>query len=270
MERVERAAPVEDDASGGAAVRLRLLRGFELLVDGLAVDLPISAQRLVANLALHDRPRTRSAVASSLWIDLPDQRAAANLRTALWRLRRVGERVVALRGNHLSLDPRVDVDLIVAERGARELIEQFRPGHDHSRRTIVDDGVVTLDSLSGDLLPDWDEDWILFERERLRQLRLHALEALSESFRLAGRYADAVEAGMSAVSADPLRETAHRALIEAYLAEGNVADAKRQLEHFRTVLWDSLAISPSSDLVQRVSEPAAPVCRCYAAVPVSG
>lgn len=254
MEQIGRAAQTQLSTSADATVRLKLLRGFELVVDGTVVDLPISAQRLVAHLALQERSRTRTVVASSLWLDLPDRRAAANLRTALWRLGLVRDRVVAVRGANLSLAGGVEVDLTLAMRGARGLIEQCRPERRGDDAIVWEQGPVTLESLSGDLLPEWDEDWIVFERERLRQLRLHAIEALSGFFRLGGRYAEAVEAGMSAVSADPLRESAHRVLIEAYLAEGNVADAKRQLEQFRIVLWDSLAITPSHELTRRVGD----------------
>ena len=105
-----------------------------------------------------------------------------------------------------------------------------------------------VDAFVGDLLPDWDEDWILFERERLHQLRVHAIEALSRRFIAAGRYAEAVDAGLAAVAADALRESAHRVLIEAFLGEGNIADARRQFNHFRAVLWESLRLRPSPSL----------------------
>jgi DNA-binding SARP family transcriptional activator len=186
------------------------------------------------------------AVASALWLDVTEQRASANLRTALWKMHELRDRVIAVRGNYLSIDPEVDVDFAAAVQGARDLIDAPSDGEPLS--STLD----TLDLLTGDLLPDWDEDWILFERERLRQLRVHAIEALSTRLRRAGHLAEAVEAGLSAVFADPLRESAHRVLIEAHLAEGNVADARRQFERFRHLLWDSMGIMPSSDLCHLV------------------
>jgi two-component SAPR family response regulator len=102
--------------------------------------------------------------------------------------------------------------------------------------------------LSGDLLPDWDEEWIQFERERLRQLRVHALEALCHRLSAAGRHAEAIDAGQAAVAAEPLRESAQKTLIAAHLAEGNLCEARRQFGLYRDVLWDSLCLSPSEDL----------------------
>ena len=67
----------------------------------------------------------------------------------------------------------------------------------------------------------------MFERERLRQRLLHAVEALTTHLVDRGRCAEAVEAGLWAVAFDPLRESAQRALITAHLAEGNLVEARR-------------------------------------------
>jgi DNA-binding SARP family transcriptional activator len=141
----------------------------------------------------------------------------------------------------------VTVDFRTVLRQARNLVQ-----HAGEATSQGAEAPPSVDAFAGDLLPDWDEDWILFERERLRQLRIHAMEALTRRFIAARRYAEAVDAGLAAVAADVLRESAHRALIEAYLGEGNIADARRQYEQFRSLLWDSLSLQPSADLARLV------------------
>ena len=109
--------------------------------------------------------------------------------------------------------------------------------------------------LAHDLLPACYDDWILVECERFHQLRLHALEALCERLTAAERYGEAIDAGLAAVCGEPLRESAHRALIKAHLAEGNYAEAGRQYELCRRILRDELGIVPSEGLrklMQRV------------------
>jgi DNA-binding SARP family transcriptional activator len=69
---------------------------------------------------------------------------------------------------------------------------------------------------------------VLVERERFRQLRLHALEALCRRLTGDGLHAEAVDAGIAAIAAEPLRESAHRALMSAHVAEGNRGEAMRQ------------------------------------------
>jgi DNA-binding SARP family transcriptional activator len=98
------------------------------------------------------------------------------------------------------------------------------------------------------LLPACYDEWVLTERERFRQLRLHALEALCDRLTARGRYGEAIDAGLAAVCAEPLRESGHRAVIKAHLAEGNNAEARRQYETYRKVLRDELGVEPSPGL----------------------
>jgi DNA-binding SARP family transcriptional activator len=101
-------------------------------------------------------------------------------------------------------------------------------------------------------LPDWYDEWLLIPRERFRQLRVHALEELAIVLADEGRFAEAVEAGLAAVAADPLRETAHRALILAHIAEGNRQEAARQLAVARSLLVRHLGVDVSPGLVRLV------------------
>lgn len=96
-----------------------------------------------------------------------------------------------------------------------------------------------------DLLPDWDDEWLDQERDRMRQLRLHMIEALAERLIVEGRFGRAIEAAMAAVRADNLRESAHRMVIRAHLAEGNVNEARRAYDACRTILVREVGVEPS-------------------------
>ena len=101
---------------------------------------------------------------------------------------------------------------------------------------------------AGDLLPDWYDEWLVFERERVRLLRLLALEALCDRFSRAGWHAEATQAGLAAVAAEPLRESAHRALMRAHLADGNPGEAIRQYRILATLLHRELGLHPSPEM----------------------
>jgi DNA-binding SARP family transcriptional activator len=222
-------------ASAGR-VLLSLLNAFELRRDGLLVHLPLSAQRLLAFVALHEHPLLRIFVAGTLWIDASDDRAGASLRSSLWRLNRNGHPVVEATSTHLRLAPDVDVDLRRALGVAHRLLEGSADAADLE---------VAEGTLGGELLPDWYDEWLLFERERFRQLSLHALEALAERRVRDGELPQALEAALSAVRGEPLRESAHRVLIRVHLAEGNRGEALRQYEVCRRLLRNRLGIEPS-------------------------
>lgn len=220
--------------------RLGLLGGFRLTVDAEDIPLPMNAQRLVCFLALHDQPLLRTFVGGSLWGDSTDLLAGGSLRSALWRLRHATYPVVALTSDHIALSPSLVVDLREGKALAHRVLDPSQE--------LDDVAEVNEEVLSVDLLPDWTEDWVLMERESYHQLRLRALEALCRRLSAKGRFGQAVQAGLAAVSGEPLRESARRALIEAHLAEHNVAAALREYESFRQLLHDELGLAPSDDM----------------------
>ena len=228
--------------------RVALLDGFALrLPSGRATaeadDLPHGVQRLVAYLSLCRRP-ARTAIAGQLWPEVPEDNAHRSLRSALWRLQKVAPGVVHVSGGTLSLARTVRVDVRELTEWAQRMLDP----------TSALDGTTVPDvGLRGELLPGWYDDWVLLERERLRQLRMHALEALAEKLAAAGRYGEAVQAAYAAVVAEPLRESAHRAVVRVHLVEGNLAEAVRAYDAFRTMLAEELGVAPSSQMDRLIS-----------------
>jgi DNA-binding SARP family transcriptional activator len=224
---------------GATAAELGLLGGFALRLDDQPISVPLSCQRLLVFLAFHDQPLQRSYIAGTLWPDYREMRSIANLRTTLARLPHASRRLVQIEGRQLSLSDWVSVDV-------RQTTELMRSIVDHDHRVIGVKGIHRR--LMLDILPDWYEDWIVTVRERYRELRLHALETLCDALTEASDFATAIEAGLCAVEAEPLRESARRALIRAYLAEGNQAAAVLQYRRFSTLLNEELGLAPSPSL----------------------
>jgi DNA-binding SARP family transcriptional activator len=224
-----------------AAVAVRLIEGFELRLDGAAVETPAAAQRLVAFLALHPRPLTRAYIAGSLWLDKTDDRATSNLRSALWRTHGFGERLIRANRTHVQLAPEVYVDVAEVDAVARRMLAG-------ELETSTD-----AQLFRGELLPDWYDEWVVIERERLRQLCLNALEQLSASWLAQGSTALAIDAAFAAVAAEPLRESAHRVLVDAHLATGNSVEAIRQYRTYQSLLREALELDPSPGFTQRMA-----------------
>jgi DNA-binding SARP family transcriptional activator len=218
---------------------LNLLHAFSLTIRMERVALSSGAQRLVAFLALNQQLMSRAYVAGALWPETTDARANANLRSALWRVQRACSGIVITSPQRLGLASEVVVDVQQAMTGAYRILD----GTDSCDEVLRAD---MLSLLSTDLLKDWyGDDWILEHRERFHHLRLHALEAMCERFAAAGRYGEAVQAGLAAVRAEPLRESAHRALVKVHLSEGNWVEATRQYDNCCSLLRNELGLGPS-------------------------
>lgn len=232
---------------GSNKVHLALLGGFECIYGGRSVLLPLGSQRLLALLALRESGIHRTVAGERLWHDSPPERAAANLRSALWRGRSLGGvTMIESAGPRLRLAPAVDVDLrqILDQHG--DLAQSGPPCHS------ISDHLALVDVLTRRLLPEWSEDWLVLERGRWEEFRLHALENLAGQLLAQGRYLDALQTALAATSIEPIRETAHRIVIEVHLAEGNTASALKYYQHYRELLRKELGVEPSARLDQLV------------------
>lgn len=222
------------------AIQLSVLGGFTFHSDERTpATLAREAQRLLALLALLDRPVSRAAVAGTLWPEASSAHAYASLRSALSRLVAVAQDAIVITDSDLALAPGVAIDL----RDARALAHRLLAG---AALPATPDGTAdAIRALSADCLPDWYEDWAMIESE---QLRLHALDALTLHLTAAGRFGDAVEAAGAAMRSEPLRESACAGLMRAHLAEGNQSEAIRAFEQYRALLARELGIEPTPAL----------------------
>lgn len=228
------------------ALHVTLLDGFAVRSlstgDLVSDDLPQRIQRLVAHLCI-SRRTARAAVAGSLWPDVTESHASGSLRSALWRLHRSVPGLVQATSRSVTLNDRVQVDLHEMTRWARRTLD--------TGSSLEDIALPDVD-LEGDLLPDWEDDWVVMERERFDPLRVQALEIAAVRLARAGRHGEAIRVAYAAAQSEPLRESAHRTIVEVHLAQGNVAEAVRVYEMFRTVLVEELGVVPTEQMTRIV------------------
>ena len=230
------------DPAPGADHRsmISVLGGFHLCWSGnMQASIPRASKRLLAFLAIRGGVTSRAAVAGTLWPDATETHAYSNLRAALARLERTHRKMLQVGKLELGLAEGITVDIRHAQMLARRLLD---PAATLERSDLSPAAVVAL---SGDLLPGWYDDWVLAEAEDWRQLRLHALEALAGRLTAVGCWGQAADAASAAVRAEPLRESAHAALIQVHLAEGNQSEAVREFTHYRALLHAELGLEPT-------------------------
>jgi DNA-binding SARP family transcriptional activator len=240
-------ALVDHEFAAAAPVVLHLFDGPFVTYGRRRVEIPEGSKRLLVFVALHRGRVERRYAAGTLWPAGDDLRAAGNLRSALWRLNGAGIDLLSADKYGLAMRDEVFVDSQVVSAWAARIISGSASVHDlHT----MPGGAEPLE-----LLPGWYDDWALVERERVRQRLLHALEALSRQLVRMRRCAEAVEAAMMAVSAEPLRQSAQRTLIEAYLAAGSWVEARRSFEAHRLILERELGTEPDPELAAMVPRP---------------
>ena len=220
------------------------------------VRLQLATARLMAYLALfHGRPLGRARVAGTLWPEVSEERARANVSTVTWRLRRSlseqghsGE-IIRTSAESLGLDPeacRTDVqDFRHASLGptshALSLDSLARAAH-------------ALELYRGDLLEDWDVEWCQLEREELRQRYHYTLRGLAEGFERRGRHDLALQYVQKAVRTDPLNESAQRILMRLLHRAGERASAINHFKRFADLARSELGVEPDKETMALLGE----------------
>lgn len=203
-------------------LRLRLCGSMAAEVAGTPVALPASerARALIAWLALHPGEHPRAVVAEQLWPDTSPEGARANLRTALWAVRKsCGE---------------ADLPL-------------------HATRTTLALGSASVDVLDEpslthgfeELLPGLDDEWVHLARAELGDRRARSLTTLADEAEAGGDLELAVQWSRRLVLLRPLDEAAHRALVERLLRTGERGAALVEAREFGERLRAEVGVRPS-------------------------
>src|SRR6185503_5259714 len=205
-----------------ARLTLSLLGGFQARLDhGPPLALPTKAQALLAFLALRSgQAQPRGKLGALLWGGTSDEQARSNLRHTLFTIRKaVGVTPpppLISEGQLVTFSP-ASVDVDVAQFEA--LVRDGRP-EALERAAALYQGDL-LDGLGVSEPPF--EEWLLTERERLRELALEALARLLVHERKAGLTQQAIQTATRLLALDPLQEAVHRDLMRLYARQGRRA-----------------------------------------------
>ena len=224
-------------------LQLRLLGGFEArLPSGQTVEISgKKTQALMAFLALNaGKKLPREKLADLLWSDRGNTQARSSLRQALGTLRRdldgIDPEPLIIDADSLGGDASaLSIDVVEFERlAASAKVDDLRRAAALYAGDLVD-GLVIRDPAF--------EEWLSFERTRLRDMAFAVLDKLSAQ--LAG--AERIAAAKRLVALDPVREDSHRALMRAYAAHGHADQAIRQYNICRDTLKRELQVEPSTE-----------------------
>jgi predicted ATPase/DNA-binding SARP family transcriptional activator len=239
------------EASAMSTLEMQLLGEFRLV----SADAPVNpihsprVQALLAYLVLHRAtPQPRQRLAFLLWPETTDAQARTNLRQLLHALRQTlpdADSFVHVTPHSLQwrsgtpcrLDV-ADFEQVITKAAAAE-----QHGDVHGLRMALEQACAIYE---GDLLPSCYDDWILPERERLRQVFTGALERLVALVESLDEPRAALPYAQRLLRHDPLREETYRALIRLYAAYGNRAGVRRVYQTCVAVLERELGVEPSA------------------------
>jgi DNA-binding SARP family transcriptional activator len=192
----------------------------------------------------------RERLASLLWEATSTAQSKKYLRQALWQIQascddhlgKENGRLFLADQEWVQMNPEAEVWVDVTAfdqtfsrlRAARDLDESSALALDDAARLYRDD-----------LLVDWRQDWLLYERERLQNTYLIMLDKLAAYSEARRDYAAGVSYGARILQYDPAREHTHQQMMRMYYLAGDRIAALRQFERCVESLRRELDVGPS-------------------------
>ncbi|HEX8068967.1 MAG TPA: BTAD domain-containing putative transcriptional regulator [Pyrinomonadaceae bacterium] len=208
------------------------------------------AQELFSYLLVHHgRAHAREALAALLWGETATDKSKKYLRQALWHLQtaldRPGAKLLAAEHDWVRLDLGDALWLDVATFEQACALAQGVRGRelDDARRTGLSAAVALY---RGDLLEGCYQDWCLYERERLQNLYLAALDKLLSHAAAYQDYEAGQTYGALLLRQDRAHERTHRQLMRLHYRAGDRTAALRQYERCRAALRTELDVEPAA------------------------
>lgn len=230
------------------AIQIRLLGYPQVILNGSEVTEALSqkALALLVYLCIEGGNYTRLELAGLLWGDMNDNRARANLRSALHNLRQVLPGLVDVSRSCVALSPDLGfsldsrllaehASLITGPAGADALIAFNRLYRGEFLEGFYLDGA-----------PEF-EAWVLEQREHLRLTYLYALQQMADQAASAGDWQQAIELTRRVLALEPWLESAQRQLMLLLARSGHCNQALAQFEACRIVLDRELDVAPEAD-----------------------
>jgi DNA-binding SARP family transcriptional activator/predicted ATPase len=235
-------------------LHLRLLGDFSLRYnDQQVTNLNTTRLRsLLTYLVLHrDVPQQRQHLAFLFWPDATEAQARNNLRQLLHQLRQAFpdvEHFLAADTHMLHWHPVTPFHLDVAafEQALKLADAATRRNDQRALQAALEQADVLY---RGELLPGCYDEWILPERDRLRQRHLQVLEQLLRLFEARGDTVTVIRHAQRLLALDPLSEDLYRRLMRLFALNNDRASALHVYHTCVTTLQREMGVEP--DLATR-------------------
>lgn len=228
------------------ALHINLLGHLQVSEDNTSIAdklRPRAKHLLIYVLLNRNIPVSREKIAFTLWPDKTEQQSLAVLRRALSELR------IAL--------PKIENSEWIISIGGDlcwDLDSPYWLDIEEYQRLIEIGSVISCEKAiylyTGDLLSNFWDEWIVIEREQIRQTQITTLNQLISHYRALGKYHIAMDMVQRLISLEPLSESAHRQLMTLHYLSNDRPSALTVYDRLCELLRDELDIEPLDETQQ--------------------
>ena len=202
-------------------LEIKMLGQFSISISGEPILISSRpAQSLLSYLILNaGKSHRRERLAGLIWQDATEKNSRQYLRNTLWRIRKeIGTE--KLTGEEYILADKISVTLNPKCKYWSDVGELER---EHINDRSTNDLISTLSLYDGELLPGFNEDWVILERARINAIYEHKIQSLIDCLVQESRWEDVFDWGEKWIALGQVPEPAYRALMLAHMANGDTS-----------------------------------------------
>lgn len=195
-------------------------------------------------LLTHQEGQTRDAIGLTFWPDSSSAELKAQFRNTIYRLRRAIDKDFIIYDPDMEryyfnreMDYKYDVEMFEAKLVQAREAENFEAGLAELKDAVK--------IYRGPYLLDFEQTWVLPERQRLSHLYVQANLRLAKHYLTTKNFNSTLDYAWDVLREDPCQEIAHRLIMSAYTDMGDRASAVRQFKECERILRDEVNVPVS-------------------------
>lgn len=194
---------------------------------------------------LHSPPITKEQIALEFWPDISPARLKMRFKINIHRIRKaVGQDAVIFEGEHYRFNRAINY--VWDREKVDEIRQSVRQNTSSAEKKKLLEQAVEV--ANGPYLGDLDGDWVVAEQLKYRDIYQQLLVDLAEIYLAEGQARTCMSTARRILLSDPLFESAHRLIIQAYAAFHDPAGMTRQYQQYQKALADEMGLQPSSEI----------------------
>lgn len=193
---------------------------------------------------LHSRPLTKEQIALEFWPDISPARLKMRFKINMYRIRRaLGQDVIRFENDRYEFNRKIDHSWDRAK--VDELLPLLKDPSSAQRMDLL---VQLTELLKNPYLEDVHAEWAVSDQLRYQDLYRDLMVELAGIHLNQGRNQECLEIAGMVLNSDPLREAAHRMIIQAHASLHNPTGMILQYRKYQETLMSELGIQPSREM----------------------
>ncbi len=188
---------------------------------------------------------TKEQIGLVFWPDISTARLKVRFKINIYRIRQaIGQDAIVFEDDRYRFNRTINYtwDREEFDKLFERLHEEVTPSE---KRKLLEQAVAFL---GGDYLADVDADWVVLDRLKYQEIYRYIMLELATHYLQEGRAHNCLNIARRVLLSDPLLESAHRLIIQAYASLHDPANMTLQYRQYQQTLENELGLEPSSEI----------------------